>query len=422
MYYPDRKRHNKKWKIIIPLFTLLSIISIFIYFNYFKNNEVEIENSYAICDYTNQETRELFTSENANYLIEDYFFYGQTLNLFNSKYVMNEDDDLYGKTVNLKNLCDGQNYVFIIDSKVDLKIPLENLDIGFYQLSVNEGNEFKNLIYNQNINEVFYTITKDNSNHKITLSNNKNRFDDFPNENFLKENYLFLEVTDESAPDDYLDLVIDPEFLELTMNGVDYGSSVNNTTQAEVNLKVSKELKEILEEKGLRVGLTRDSEPTPSYGNNSRLEYSYDNHAKYYLLLSNKFANDSKYHGYQIYYSAHASSQLATTISKELEDSQLLTPSNAFSSNGVKSSGLVDGFDGLKMIRESGGKALAAGTFSEQSAENSYFNENNPYGAQAIRIDLGYLSNEEDFDALTKNTSDIARYIANGFLKYLEID
>ena len=75
----------------------------------------------------------------------------------------------------------------------------------------------------------------------------------------------------------------------------------------------------------------------------------------------------------------------------------------------------------LYMIRESGGIMTGAyvdNSNPEQVGVNKYYNSN--VGAEAYIIDLGYLTNQTDFNAITQNQDAYAEAIANTIIEELK--
>jgi len=424
MSYIPKKQKNTylKWKVLIPLFMLV-VCSVYLYNDYQNKKELELVDTYGICNLNNIDTKEKINNYTDVYEIKDYFFYGETLNIYSDEYVMNMDDYLIGKTVSLVNLCTDEELVYMIEKKVDGQIPLEDLDIGVYELFLNESLEQKRIVYPEELNQVFYTVSRNGTNKKITIKTDKQMFDDYDSENYLNDYYIYIVVEEEQQPDDYYDVIIDPS--NNTKDGgyvVEYGYQANGLVEAEENMKIAELLKSDLEEMGLKVLLTREgSEVVDSYGVDGRLYKGYSAHCRYYIEIGQKAASNTNYRGTKIYYSAHASNKLGVIISNQLVSNTSLVMVGT-SNNGVENAGLYDGYDGMKMIRESGGLALAAGTFSEQSEINASFNKDNIYGMHAITIEYVYLTNTEDVDVWNNEIDNISKQTAIGIGKYLGIE
>jgi N-acetylmuramoyl-L-alanine amidase len=424
MRYIAKKQKNTylKWKILIPLFMLV-ISGLYFYNQYQEKQELALVDTYGICGLNNIDTRKKVNNYSGVYQIKDYFFYGETLNIYSNNYEMNMDDNLIGKTVSLINMCTDQELVYMIEKKVDGQIPLEDLENGVYELFLNQSLDQKRIVYPSELNQIFYTVSRNGSNKKITIKTDKQMFDDYASEQYLNDYYIYIIVEDADQPEEYYDIIIDPS--NNTKDGgyvVEYGYQANGLIEAEENLKVAEYLQADLESMGLKVLLTRTgTEVVDSYGVDGRLYKGYNANCRYYIEIGQKAASNSNYRGTKIYYSAHASNKLGSIISKQLiNNTSLLMVGSA--NNGVEATGLYDGYDGMKMIRESGGIALNAGTFSEQSELNASFNKDNIFGMHTITIEYIYLTNVEDVEVWNNEIENIAKETANGIAKYLGIE
>lgn len=428
MYSPkyEPKKNKIKWNVIIPvlLITLVLIISGIYLIN---NTKKQNEDSYGICGFNNIKTRNIVHNSEDKIKISDYLFYGETLNLFSEPFEFGAKDDFYGKTVSLVNLCTGLDYVYMLESKVDGQIPLEGLEPGFYSVHLNKDLKLYQMFFENEVNDVFYTTTRDNANLKIELIANKHIFDDEnQTDAYLDENYFYIKVTQETAPSDYYDIVIDPGHLTRDSGWLERGITSNGLIESEETYKMALELKKEFEANGFRVFLTRDDESiVNSYGIDGRLYRAYNSKSKYYIDIQLKSSSNTTIRGTQVVYSSYSSNKLANSILSSLVNSTNLIATDYRGSGnvfGVIPSVLADGFDGRMMIRESGGKILGAGKYSQKSSEeNGSFNAENRYGMQTITIEYAYISNQEDYDVWVNDKNNVAKATVNGFKKYLGI-
>ena len=89
---------------------------------------------------------------------------------------------------------------------------------------------------------------------------------------------------------------------------------------------------------------------------------------------------------------------------------------------GVYRNSKTNGLDTINLIRESGGKALFAGQFSERSHEENSYAINNPNGVHTVRLDL-LLSSNENFEKLYKeNYEQLVDATTKGIMNQLEIE
>lgn len=162
--------------------------------------------------------------------------------------------------IDLENLAIDNYYLL-------LKVTYSNSDIKYYSL-VNSS-KYGNITY--------YTITKNNTNHKIDISF----------ENYQNIPYMAIKVTQvNELPDDVYDIAIDPGH-----GGLDAGATSGDYTEAGLVLDCALTLKSKLEDLGLKVLLSRD-ETSPDdentaytmYDENGRVNLLNKSHAK--LLIS----------------------------------------------------------------------------------------------------------------------------------------
>ena len=422
-YVAKPKRISKiKWKIIVPLFVVISV-GLVMGYRYQQKKAAAAVNTFGICELNNIDTLALVKNYENQYEIQEFLFYGETLNFFSSPYELNSSDDLYGKTISLINLCTQEENVYMVENKVDGQIPLEDLDDGVYEIFVNKSLDQLRMTYPEEVSEVFYTVTRNNTNKKITIKADQSMFSDENNPQILTANYLYLIVETVSQPEDYYDIIIDPSAHDIDGGySVDDGYRANGLIEAEENLRLANLLKDDLTAMGLKVLLARtDDEVVNSYGVDGKLYRGYQAHCRYYIDINQMAANNTNYRGTKIYYSNYSSNKLAMSVLKSIIENTSLVTTDTSLLSGALTTSLVDEFDGNKMIRESGGKILKAGVFSEKSAENASFNKDNIYGMQTISIAYIYLTNLEDVTIWNDEIDNIAYQTALGIAQYLRI-
>lgn len=425
-YEPPKHKIAYK-RIFILLFIIVVIGCAYLYI---RDYQAKLsEKSYAICGLNNIETRKRITNPEQSYEIKDYLFYGETLNIFAEPYVLNQDDVLYGKSITIKNLCEDYELVYILDRKVDGQIPLEELKPGFYSIYLNQDVQLHQLYTENKINETFYTATRNGINYKIDFFSDKNFFDDPGQESaYLNQSFIYIKVEEAMPPIDYYDIVLDAGHSSKDSGwGIEYGHQVNGMIESDETYRFATTLKTELEALGLKVYLTRDRIDTviDSYGDKGRLHKAYLNHAKYYIDIQANASSNAKTRGTQVIYSSFASNRFASIINQQiLEDTALISTNNqnGQSANGVLPSIKSNGFDGRMMIRESGGRILGAGTYSDAAATNAFFNKDTRFGMQALTIEYFFMSNEEDTKIWKEDLDLIAKATASGFKRYLRIE
>lgn len=396
----------------------------------FSQREKKQEDSYGVCGLTNLKTRELFADQSAEedefLTLGDWLYYGETLNLYHQPYERGKQDLFAGKTVILRNLCTGLDFVYMMEKSIDGQIPLEDLDPGFYQVYILQNLKEKQLIAEAPLSDVFYTVTRGGTNHKIELLADQTLFDNPDEEQpFLTHNYVFVKVEEQAQPEDWIDVMIDPGGLNRDNGFTDKGVHGNGLEAWQENYRIAVKLKEILEQRGLKVELTRSEEETVnSYGENGRLHRAYQKHARYYLDIEMKSATNPALYGTDIVYSSFSSNRLAASVLKSIVENTSLSyaRSNTGTASGTSTGEDGTAYDGQKMVRESGGRLTGAGTFSEASRENAAFAADNRCGMQTLTIQYLYLSNSSDTQIWLQELDQIAAATADGLTRYLRIN
>ena len=134
-------------------------------------------------------------------------------------------------------------------------------------------------------------------------------------------------------------------------------------------------------------------------------------------------ASNTALRGTQVIYSSFSSNRLASTVYNEILEGTSLVSTGNGSNPGILASGKLNGYDGRMMIRESGGRILGAGTFSEKAAsENGSFARDSRFGMQTITLEYAFLSNPEDMAIWDQQQELIAEKTAAGLARYLGID
>ena len=417
-----------RWKSFLLLFIACCILA---YGGRWLMNQKQEEQvtTYGVCGLTNLETRALFENQTSDpeqlITMEDYLFYGETLNLYHEPYSRAQQDLFIGKTVILRNLCNGLDFVYMMEKNADGQIPLEDLDEGFYQVFILQDLKEKQIITEEKLNDVFYTVTRENTNKKVELIADRTLFNNPGEEDFLKENYLFIQVSHEKQPEDWIDVMIDPGGMNRDNGYIDRGVHGNDLLASEENYRMAVLLKEKLEAMGLKAELSRDSdEVVNSYGEDGRLERGYSKNARYFLNLEMKSAVNPNLRGTDIVYSSYSSNRMAATVLKSIVENTSLIPAREITGTASSTVTGEDGlaYDGHKMIRESGGRILGAGMYSESSRENASFAADNRRGMQALTIQYAFLSSPQDAQVWTSQQDQIAQATAEGIAKALRIE
>lgn len=430
-YYRNKQKEQLTKSIIAMTLFALLIIGGYSLFSYIKeSNDKSLNSSIQICSLNYKETLAKINGENYEnaFEIKDYLYYGETLNLFEDTYDINQKDGLVGRTIMLTNLCTGSEMVYLIDGKIDGQIPVESLEDGFYSVKIVYDLIQRRAYSTDEINDVFYTVRRNGINKEITLIANQHLFDTEDNTDVLDRNYLFIQVKTVATPDDVYDIVIDPGHSSKdTGSYVEYGGAANGLVEAQETYKIALVIKEKLESYGLKVLITRKdaSEVVNTYGEDGRLYRAYASKAKYYIDIQLSVASSTSIRGTQIVHSSFTSSKMATAIfTYLLENTDLISTGNTGNGNisGVLPSGVINKYDGRMVIRESGGRILSAGTFSEKAIEeNASFARDQRAGLQTFTINYIYMTNPEDVALWINNYEDYGVKTAEAIASYLDI-
>lgn len=424
-YVPKTRKVNVKlW---IPVIVIVIALSSFGAYYFMQNKEEE--GKYSICGFSQKDMQKKMKKEYANtYMASDFVYYGESLNILQAAFNPDVNDALAGKSILLKDICSDNEYAFVIGSQADRGVLLSSLQDGFYEIFVVEDLIEKRIVFDKEVMSEFQTIHRnDGKSKKTTLLANTTMFSD--SEVTLPLNYSFIEV--KQGKEKQYDVVLDPAGMDhdftYTLNK---GAQGNGLSENSEMYAAATFIKEKLEEKGLKVLITKKSEDevVESYGKDGRLERAYDAKAKYYIRLS--FAKtESGLEGMEVSYSAHASSSFANQILYELSRNTNVTLSNdAGIVNGLYECYPWEGIDKRRVydndlwIREAGGKVTQAGMYSENAIKGNTFAKDNLYGMNTISINMGYITNEKDATFYKENKEAFLTTISNAILKYLNVE
>lgn len=429
-----RRRRKLKWRVIIPSFILIVLIG-YILFNLLFPKELLIDTpSFVICDYSYTKTQSVLNELVYEEKIElnDYLFYGETLNIYNNIYDINQADYFIGKTIKLRNICDNSEWVYMLGKNVDEHIPLENLPSGFYEVFVVDSLKEKRLVTPSELYDEFYTVRRNGLNKKINLISDKDLLEDKDDSlPIMDENYFFIQITDQTLENDnptIYDIYLDAAHNTESYNYVDKGRTANDLVEANELYRIAVAVKEKLEEKGLKVLLSRENEDSVinQYGVDGRLYKAYQAKVKHYIELNLNFTTNEDTRGSRIIYSSYASNKFATALFKSFISTPGLVPYGRQTSTniaGVVASSRYNNLDSYPVIREAGGRILSAGTISDLAIEqNSEFNKEERKGIQSVSLELFFISNPLDVNVYKNEFDLMVNNIVSGYLKYLGME
>ncbi len=428
-YVPPKKQHTHK-RIAVAFFLLFLFgVCVAVGVQLWHQPSSEEEVSFSICGLNEEKSRNKLQYSGDAYMISDYHFYGESLNLFAQTYTPDKQDDVKRKSIELTNLCNGEALIYTMENGADRQIDLIDLEEGFYALSINDNLVKKRLAYQEKLqSEPFYSVQRDGQVKKITLL-----ADASMGSPKLKDHALFLQVEQADKQSTVYDVFIDP-YGNRMLNGMYQGAvSGNGLNEATEMQKAAELLKQKLESYGLTVMLAKEQadEALGYYGADGIMKKAYESHAKYYLELGMNGSTQSAYRGTEIYYSNYASNTMANAIMYALQKQTSLTASNAYTwtehSDGVSTAFLAKGKDGKEIydmqpsLRESGGRITAAGQYSDAANENLSFVKDTHQGMQALSVNFIYATNSKDAAIWKKEQEKIIDVLAQAFVKAIHV-
>lgn len=313
--------------------------------------------------------------------------------------------DKINKGLNLEQLNTENFYIFV-------KVAYSNGDIKYYTLK--NSSEYANSTY--------YSITKNNLNNKIDITFEK--YKDIP--------YLALKVSQvNSLPQDVYDIAIDPGH-----GGLDSGAVQSGYKESELVLTSALDLKNKLENLGLKVFISRNgsesnSEDTENnmYNENGRINILNKSHAKILISLhinENTYSKSSG--GVEVYAPNDCDLSFAKLLAKNIVDysgsyyskltafkkddgvyihnftnADILAFKNRATKNGYEPYNITTSTPYLYVIRETGGistNAFVDGR-NKNYGKNNYYNSN--IGIESYVVELGYMKNQNDLENIVSN-------------------
>ena len=430
------KKRKIRWDRLIPLviFGLLLIYLIFsllihLIFGGSGKKTPKDDEIYTLCNLSARKTLQLVEKEDkANAaMLKDYNFYGESLNLYYDAYdrEMSDSKTLAGQTVALIDMCDGHTLTFDISREVDSQINLGKLTPGFYSVYTVAGTEEKTytrLYFDRSLysDTTAYSVTRDGKRLTVELIANKRLFDaPDAEESVLDQPYLYIKVTSEEV-DPTTNIEYDIAIVTapaLTEEGVSLvGEEENGYVEAKELWDVAEHLKRKLEAYDLKVLMGKDEyDQGIMYYDTAGVAYRcYKAHVKYLIYLD--MTTDDNY--VETIYSSYSSDKLARSIYTELVEIGLYE-GDELSRSYKETDGLSGPIDYEYEIRETGGRALGAGTYSEYSQKNAPFAANNQYGINTVKIVTSNIRSLASMDKWSACKDKVADAITKGIINYL---
>ncbi len=387
------------------------------------------------------------TKEDAT--VSEIYIYGKNLNI---KGVLSANDakevylsfvDKFGSKVDylMNFIMDNDNIIFNLGDKINNGFDLEKLSIvNKYRMYLKVVHMDDSITYHKLDNKSgyettdYYTIYKNNSNEKITISTNET---------------LEYEIVSNDKP--VFDVILDPGH-----GGTDSGACYQNKTPCERDYTsdVVIKIKNILEKKGVKVAFTWDvdkiknSDYIPVYGQKSRVGSAYESYAKYLISIHLNSSSTSKLTGFEVYTPYNINYNFARNIRDNIKTYTNASYSNnkfnrrensiytrTFSTQEIKTTNEERKNKNLKlynittktnyyyMIRETGGYMTGSFVDSpsiENREVNNYYNSNR--GLESYIIELAYINNTNDLAYFKKNTSKYVNAIADSIIDELNLE
>lgn len=380
--------------------------------------------------------------------ITSFYTYGRAINItgkieninkdnFESAKLIIKDGKEFEKMYKLNYQFDNNNLIFSSDNEINAGIILDDLQEGNYYLilRIKMNNSVNPKLYgfkdsSENEKIKYYSVTKNGKNRGIEIN--------FDKLNFNEKDYTYfgIKVENQELPEDVFDIVIDAGH-----GGKDPGEKIASDREADITLAYAKRTKELLEEAGYKVKLTRDDENndtytyTNMYDEDGRISIACKTKAK--LMLSFHINNGfNNLRGLEIYAPCKSNLELAKKMANSIIGNTNLEYSNNNSfkkSEGVYvrnfTNTVIKEYENtankkgytpynittdtpyLYTIREVGGIATNAYVDGRNVdyAENKYYKSNQ--GIECYQIELGYIKN--DLEVIKNEQEGIINSIVN---------
>ena len=393
--------------------------------------------------YLNDLKRVVEITEEESFYVDKYTVFGTHLNITacidkklegNISLVLKnvKEEILVDHELNIKE----DKTCFYLSDKNNEGINLDELKLGKFLLLVKEDTKYYTIGNNTDYENIeYYTITRNNSNNKISIDFN----------NYKNRNYLRLKINKTVLPNDVYDITIDPGH-----GGEDPGASYKlngkNYNESDLTLEITLLLKEKLENLGLKVKLTRDEDIfLENYGENGRAVIPNEVSSKYSISIHlNSFDGTMNYGGVEVYtpndINYDLANKLATNISEIVGFSKKYTnkidegiyytyftkqdikeSKEEMVDNDLKSYDIEVGAPFMYMIREVGGVNTYAyiDGRNDKHGFNKYYNSNK--AAEPYLIELGYMNYKKDLQNIVNKKDSFSKAIASALEEYLKI-
>jgi len=326
----------------------------------------------------------------------------------------------------LEDIKSGEYFLF-------LKIKYSNDEIKYYSMKNNTN--YEDLEY--------YTITKNKSNKKINIG-----FDVFKS-NDEDMSYIKFSVAKAKLPASVFDISIDPGH-----GGSDPGAISGKYKEAEIAMKYSAELKQKLEDLGLKVILTRDGTEDTSETSKFGVYSVYDFEGRVNIVGRAKVKYNFSVHvnsfdtntlsGTEIYAPSNASLKIAQSLADNIvsiakttystrntdkvsdgvyvrtfTEAEIIESAESANKKGFEPYNITTSTPYLYMIREVGGKTTGAYIDGRNKGlgTNMFYDSN--IGVESYLIELGYIINKTDLNNMLNNQTAYIEAIAKSIQEHI---
>ena len=417
-------------KILIIILILLLLIASFFGYNYlFSEKGIPI-----------------LETEEEEVIISKYYIYGTHLNLigsleitdtnFEEIYLTLYDGEFKDYDINYTN--QSNSISFNISDEVNNGIYLDDLPRGnyyaFIKLVYENEEDAENPIEKYYIldnqteynDTIYYTFSK--YNNKIVINS----------DNDYKT--MMLNINEKKDSVKVADIVLDPGH-----GGMDGGAEAFGYSERDFTYKLAKSIQESLENKGYNVFLTRNELPQnellDEYNEGGRAVISSEVYAKYLLSIHFNSNSVSSVNGLEIYSPSNINYDFVNALAKNITSMTGLEYSSQktfklyngvychnFSEYEIENS--LKGYEEKNynpynittdsnyyyMIRETGG--IITGAYVDDSnpekvGVNPYYNSNR--GTESYVLELGYITNSNDFDIISNKQTEFTDAIVKTF-------
>ena len=165
-YVPKKRRFHLTWKMGIVFVCIAVGIAALVFW---RMDHSEVQGEFHACEFTNSQMRDLEQQSTQTIELEDYLFYGETLSLYMDPYD-GEEDEIYGKTMELVNICSGEQYNFTVGNTADRQIFLPDLSDGTYEIYLIDSFQRKRVVFADTVySDAFQTMRRNGKVKEATL-------------------------------------------------------------------------------------------------------------------------------------------------------------------------------------------------------------------------------------------------------------